>query len=650
MINIKDKKQKTLINPWKHFGEKRMKLMESSWPELFKKEILHELPVEELSRAFKYGWGRPTKELHSVLGIVILQEMFDLTDVQAIRALAFDSQWHYALDIVNESDDEKYISCKTLWNVRRLIIEKKIDQLIFNRIAKKLAEVFSVDTNKQRLDSIHIKSNMRKLGRIGIFSQTIRKFIINLKRTNSDLYSNVDNEIISRYFSEKAMKCFSMIKPSESKKTLKILSTDLYTLVAQFKSNENIANMTTYKQMQRVLEEHCTLLESDTEVEVKKSKDVPSDSLQNPSDPDATYSGHKGQGYAAQVMETYTTTEDKESSYSFNLITHISINQAHIGDSSATIPAILSAKSNGFDPVSVASDTLYGSDYNFQEANEMGVRLISPVSGSYKTDGFTLADFNPANDRATEQPQTSDRIDNEDPILEETESQSEDNNDNLDQQEYKSPPEDSITNTKIKDDINKEDNYTPEEFIKISTNNGLICPMGHESTRSKKTSKGYIFYFDKSKCNQCPNIDKCPIKPGKNNNVLRFSEKELRLSIRRKLCEDEKFLEEYVYRAGVEATMSEFDRKTGVKHLRIRGLNRVKFCVILKATGINIFRAAKAANRRRKLGLDSNSSFSGTYFKNYGVIFSKYFKIFSSSIKNTINFPTDVNYGLMQVA
>ena len=48
----------------------------------------------------------------------------------------------------------------------------------------------------------------------------------------------------------------------------------------------------------------------------------------------------------------------------------------------------------------------------------------------------------------------------------------------------------------------------------------------------------------------------------------------------------------YRWRAGVEATMSEYDRRTGAKQLRVRGLKAVKFCATLKALGVNIFRAA----------------------------------------------------------
>jgi hypothetical protein len=50
------------------------------------------------------------------------------------------------------------------------------DLLIFDNIRVKLARALKVNTNEQRIDSVHFKSNMRRLGRIGIFSQTINKF------------------------------------------------------------------------------------------------------------------------------------------------------------------------------------------------------------------------------------------------------------------------------------------------------------------------------------------------------------------------------------------------------------------------------------------------------------------------------------------
>ena len=49
--------------------------------------------------------------------------------------------------------------------------------------------------------------------------------------------------------------------------------------------------------------------------------------------------------------------------------------------------------------------------------------------------------------------------------------------------------------------------------------------------------------------------------------------------------------------------MSEYDGKTGVKNLRVRGMEAVRFCATLKAVGINIFRAT--AVMRAKISPDS---------------------------------------------
>jgi hypothetical protein len=44
---------------------------------------------------------------------------------------------------------------------------------------------------------------------------------------------------------------------------------------------------------------------------------------------DASYSGHKGQGYHVQVMETFTETEDKdEKNQTLNLITNVDVKTA----------------------------------------------------------------------------------------------------------------------------------------------------------------------------------------------------------------------------------------------------------------------------------------------------------------------------------
>jgi len=81
---------------------------------------------------------------------------------------------------------------------------------------------------------------MARLGRIGIFSKSIHKFSVNPKRGHKGFFDLIDLTIIEKYLSEMALSCFSMIKPSESKKTLSEVASDLYELVRHFEDNDKV--------------------------------------------------------------------------------------------------------------------------------------------------------------------------------------------------------------------------------------------------------------------------------------------------------------------------------------------------------------------------------------------------------------------------
>ena len=389
MFHARDCKTGSLFDKWAYLGPKRRKLLEKSWAGLFRKEILPELPVEKLITAFDEVNGRPTKEMYTTLGALIFQQMLDLTDEETIRQLAFSMEWHFALDLDGESDAAKYICPRTLWTMRGILTKKELDTALFSHVTGRLAKIFSVDTTTQRLDSVHIFSNMRHLGRIGIFLRVITKFLVNLKRHHRDLFESLDGFFSERYLTRRGQGVFSMVKPSQTDRTLEQLATDLFDLVRRFADNGNVTAMSSYRQMSRVLSEQCTVEsagEDGGKVAVKPPGEVASDSLQNPSDPDATYCGHKGQGYQAQVMETYIPAVGAggEKEAGLSLITHVAVEQAHKSDANALIPAIEDVKERGFGPTEVLADSLYGSEKNVTAAAAMGMEVIAPVPGGEK--------------------------------------------------------------------------------------------------------------------------------------------------------------------------------------------------------------------------------------------------------------------------
>jgi len=394
MITVTDRSTGHLFDMWDHIGPKRRKLLDSSWAGVFRKFLLEKLPVSRIVRYFTEGTGRPSKELYTMIGALILQQLHDLSDPDVTRAVAFNIDWHYALDITDDSDAGMYVSERSLRNYRRMIIDEGLDRVLFEMLTDTLITAFGVDTSKQRLDSTHIQSNMRTLGRIRMFAVTIRKFLKKLARVHADVYAaSLGPEFTDWYLSRDSGACFSRVKPSEAAKTLQQVSEDLLFLIEHFRTSDTVCALPEYKLLERVLREQCTVAGSgaDALVTVKPPKEVSPDCLQNPSDPDAGYDAYKGSGYQAQVMETYQT--EQQDPPKPNLITHVEAEPAHEHDSHALQPALDATANRDCCPTELLCDTLYGSDDNVQEAAGKGVEVIAPVQGHAPADGISLADF-----------------------------------------------------------------------------------------------------------------------------------------------------------------------------------------------------------------------------------------------------------------
>jgi hypothetical protein len=87
------------------------------------------------------------------------------------------------------------MSPKTLWNIRKKVTDQELDTVLFHQVTEKLARVFQVDPSKQRLDSVHSKSNMRCLGRLGLLAKCIR--ITGRDLRNTEIALKFDDQTIS---------------------------------------------------------------------------------------------------------------------------------------------------------------------------------------------------------------------------------------------------------------------------------------------------------------------------------------------------------------------------------------------------------------------------------------------------------------------
>jgi len=398
MRKIVNPQQTRLFDPFDRvLTEKARKRLLDGWPGVFRHVILELMPVDALSEHFEPTMGRPTKELYSIAGLLLIQEFMNWTKDQALDAYTFYTNVHYALNLEPIAHD---ISKRTLERYIALFEEDDLAKATMDEITTKLVEVLKIRIDKQvlkiridkqRLDSTHIFSDMASFGRTRLMGVAIKRLLTQLKRHSKIDYHALDESLRNRYAPGVNQLFADTKKDSESRGLLRQqVAEDMYYLLQRFADNLEHRNRDTYQALERIFYEQCEVHEETVGIKKKTGGKV----MQNPSDPDATYDGHKGPGYQAQIAETCNPENEVQ------LITSVIPQTAAEADAHALEGVLDDLTANNLLPDELLVDTHYTGDDNVQLAEEKGVELVGPVpSGSSKTkddeyEQLNIDDFN----------------------------------------------------------------------------------------------------------------------------------------------------------------------------------------------------------------------------------------------------------------
>lgn len=369
------------------FSAMTLKVLRGDWPGLFRARMLHLMPARELAEHFDPCLGCPTKELYGMAGVLFLKEFFNLTTEETVKRYLTDAAWQYALNV---NPMEASLSHATVERYAKLFVEDDLAADVFHWVTSALIEALELDVSRQRLDSTHIFSDMATFGRTRLMGVGIKRFLVQLRRHERPLYDALAEDLRSRYAPSQG-KLFADFK-GERRALRQSVAEDLLALVSRFAGNEAVTGRSSYKAMKRILEEQCDVAEEQVQLKDKPGGHV----MQNPSDPDAGYDGHKGPGHQVQLAETCAEGNDVQ------LITAVLPEPADHTDGEALEPVLDQLDAHGRTPEVLYADTHYGSDENVTLAAERGVDLQSPVSGTspHDPEALTVDDF--AIDEATE--------------------------------------------------------------------------------------------------------------------------------------------------------------------------------------------------------------------------------------------------------
>lgn len=516
--------------------EEKRRRLEKTWAWAFRTKALPLIDEKVFSHLYDAGNGRPNFPVQTLIGLLVIKEMFDLTDDETL----FNLEFHLAYQVALALDPGDAHTCqKTLHNFRKRLIACDSDKLLFQSVTDKMLKALGVDASKQRLDSTHILSNIARLTRLGLFCETIRVFLAAVKKDFSRHFKAIPESLRKRYLKEDGTPTrFGDAKSDESRRRLSVCARDVYRLVDLFRGREDVRKLEAYSLLERLLAEQCEITktprgggdgdadisEPGVPVEAKESESISSDSLQSPHDPDATYSGHKGKGYEVQIAETYGNEDVPE------IITHVEVTRSCDSDASAALPTLNALAAREILPEVMVADTTYCSTDNVIAAAAQGTELLGPVPG-------TASDRMPA------------------------------------------------------DHLGKGDYLVDASGVGPSA-----CIGGQTATKTMRSDATGILrvYFDGAACANCQFSSICAARLLKDGTrVLTTTVRQATLEQRRAYEKGEEFKERYAARAGIERTNSEIKRAHGLGRLRVRREPHVQLAVYLKALACNVKRMVK---------------------------------------------------------
>ena len=296
-----------LNDRFNNLTEKEKKIVLGSWAKPFADIIFPSINEDNFAVLYSDNKAtRPNTPINIVVGAMIIKEIVGMTDVEVLESLSCDIRMQYALHTTSYA--EQPMSDRTFSRFRQRLYEYELEtgeDLMKEELlcqADKIAKFMELQPYLKRMDSLMIASACKDMTRLEVIYVTVANLVNAVHRAGGDellrgmehyLNSDDQNRVIYHNQAEDRIK-----------KTQAMVE-DCATLLERL--GEGGSELPEYSLAVRMLDDQ-SVIGNDGKRIAKNSHDIKPDSMQNPSDPDATYrkkggKGHKG--YVANIVQTY---------------------------------------------------------------------------------------------------------------------------------------------------------------------------------------------------------------------------------------------------------------------------------------------------------------------------------------------------------
>lgn len=505
-------------------------LPKEDWCYLYRDQIYPLIDEDIFKELYPGECGRPNRSIKKAVSILIFMGMEKHTWRGAEFQQARRLDWFIA---TRTPLGETPLDHTTLFKFYNRMETSSAGRKLFEKLTIQFAEACGTSMKKQRTDSFFIHGWLQILSRYGLFKETLRVFLQNLRKQKPGLYECISKELSRDYLG----KDFDLTEKDHEKAQhqVKLMAHDLYAVYKAFGSHDQVKHYESFKTLVTVFHQQCEVVENKEKTSceiVIREKPVGDEIISSPHNTDARYV-KKGKQSTCGQKGFLTETCDKANKTQF--ITDVEVTPATTSDVKE-LPGIQKRLEEvGMKPEEQYADAGFVNGQTIVDSHNRGISLEGPSSG--RSQSF-------------EKFQAEDRP--------------------LDTADFEITLEGDGREVIVR--------ACPEQHI----------PTGQ--SLSESTGK-MLVHFDPAICSACRVNTRCPVKIGKRVATLTIDDASYRGASRHhQYMENTDYRKQCATRAGVEATVSEMVRSHGVRKSRHRTENRTRLQLLFAAIACNVKR------------------------------------------------------------
>ena len=372
-FKINQNQQITLHDSFVNQTPRTQKMIMKSWCKDFADIVFPAIDEERFSVLYSDNQAsRPNTPVNFIVGSLMLKEINSLTDDELVESICCDVRYQFALHTTHLT--EQPVSDRTFSRFRERLYnyEMETGRNLLEEEMMHLSDVYAdymnLKSNVKRMDSLMIASRCKHMSRLEIIYQTTANAVRLLHRLGNDDLITAD---LNHYLDEDDRN--QVIYYCKSEDVQPHLEKALHEAekVKGLMSEEAWHEFSEYQLLIRVLSEQGKTDESG-KILPKDKSEITADSLQNPSDPDATYrskAGKKHKGYVGNIIETVGENGD-------SLITGVGYESNSHSDS-AFCKEYLESRPDDAEPEIMIADGAYSGRENQSLAEAKNTELIT---------------------------------------------------------------------------------------------------------------------------------------------------------------------------------------------------------------------------------------------------------------------------------